>query len=83
MKINGVNRPSIDVPTTTRSMPKSGGTTANTKVAVSSEARKLATAKSPAVSDAAKVGKLRESIANGDFLVDSERVSDRMMAEER
>ncbi|MDB4973015.1 MAG: hypothetical protein JWN48_1356 [Myxococcaceae bacterium] len=83
MKINGVNRPQIDVASTARAVPKSGGTGAGTKVAVSGEARTLAAAKSPAVSDAAKVAKLMSAIARGDFMVDAERVTDRMMTEER
>ena len=83
MKIHGITRPQIDATSTAKPVQRSGSSGTGAKVAVSNEARALAKAKSPAVSDAAKISKLQAAIARGDFMVDAERVTDRMMAEER
>lgn len=83
MKINGIQRPTVDTSTNVkRAAPAKGQGTA-TKVAVSREAKQLAEARAPAVSDAAKVAKLTAAIARGDFMIDADRVVDRMMSEER
>jgi len=50
---------------------------------VSSQAKQLAEARSPHVSDAAKVQRLLAAVARGDFMVSAESVTDRIMAEER
>ena len=83
MKINGINRPQIDVSQNVRRSAYQGGRTPAAKVAVSNEAKQLAEARSPAVSDAAKVARLAQAIARGDFMIDAERVADRMLREER
>jgi flagellar biosynthesis anti-sigma factor FlgM len=82
MKINGINRPQVDAASTARPLPQRGVSGTATRVAVSSEAKKLAEARSPAVSDAAKISKLTAAIARGDFMVSAESVTNRMMAEE-
>ena len=83
MKISGVNRPQVDAASLARAVPQRGATGTATRVAVSHGARQLAEARSPAVSDAAKVARLTQAIAHGDFMVDAERLTDRMMSEER
>jgi flagellar biosynthesis anti-sigma factor FlgM len=82
MKIGGINRPHVDAPARAQQVEQRGATNSNTKVAVSKEARQLAEARSPAVSDAAKVKKLAEAIARGHFAIDAERLMDRMISEE-
>ena len=83
MKINGIQRPTVDVtPGVKRAAPQRGDAPA-AKVAVSKEAKQLAEARAPAVSDAAKVAKLAAAIARGDFMIDADRVVDRMLSEER
>lgn len=82
MKINGVHRPYVDVATHAQRVAQRSATNPATKVAVSNEAKQLAEARSPAVSDAAKVLKLAQAIARGDFMVDAERLADRMLSEE-
>ncbi|MET0284421.1 MAG: flagellar biosynthesis anti-sigma factor FlgM [Polyangiales bacterium] len=83
MRINGIRSPQIDATTTAQRTAPRGGTGQATKVAVSSEARKLAEARAPAVADAAKIQRLLAAVARGDFMVDAEQVTNRMMAEER
>jgi flagellar biosynthesis anti-sigma factor FlgM len=82
MKINGINRPYIDAAAQAKRVPQRGATGQAAKVEVSKEAKQLAEARSPAVSDAAKVLRLAQAIARGDFMVDAERVADRMLSEE-
>lgn len=82
MKINGMQRPQVDTtPGVKRASPQRGGSPA-AKVAVSKEAKQLAEARAPAVSDAAKVARLTAAIARGDFMIDAARVVDRMVSEE-
>lgn len=83
MKINGINRPQVDAAIAARPVAQRAVGSSATKVAVSSEARQLADARAPAASDAAKVQRLSLAVASGDFSVDAERVSERMLAEER
>lgn len=83
MKINGINRPQVDAAVTARPVPQRGVNSSATKVAVSNQAKQLAEARSPYVSDAAKVQRLLAAVARGDFMVSAESVTDRMMAEER
>jgi flagellar biosynthesis anti-sigma factor FlgM len=83
MKINGINRPQVDAAVTARPAAPRGVGSSATKVAVSSQAKQLAEARSPAVSDAAKVQRLLAAVARGDFMVSAESVTDRMLAEER
>jgi flagellar biosynthesis anti-sigma factor FlgM len=82
MKIGGINRPQVDATSRTQQVAQRGVSSSNTKVLVSNEARQLAEARSPAVSDAAKVQRLTEAIARGQFMVDAERLTDRMLNEE-
>jgi len=82
MKINGIHRPYVDAATQAKRVAQRGVTDSATKVAVSNEAKQLAEARSPAVSDAAKVLKLAQAIARGDFMIDAERLADRMISEE-
>ncbi len=82
MKINGIQRPLVDAGTAPQRTAQKGGTDPSTKVAVSSEARKLAEARLPALSDPSKVAMLAKAIAHGDFMVDAERLADRMIQEE-
>lgn len=82
MKVQGIYRPQIDAVTTARPVAARGATDPTTKVAVSNKAKQLAEARSPAVSDAVKVAKLTQAIAHGDFMIDAERLVDRMMSEE-
>lgn len=82
MKIGGINRPHVDAASRAQQVAQRGVKSSNTKVAVSPEARQLAEARSPAVSDAAKVQRLTEAIARGQFMVDAERLTDRMLNEE-
>ena len=83
MKINGINRPQVDAASTARPVTHRGAAGTATKVAVSTEARRLAEARSPAVSDAAKISRLTAAIARGDFMADAEKVASGMLAEER
>jgi flagellar biosynthesis anti-sigma factor FlgM len=83
MRINGINRPPVDAASTARPIPQRSAASAATKVAVSQQARQLAEARAPAVSDAAKVARLMAAVARGDFMVSAERVTDGMLAEER
>lgn len=83
MKINGINRPQVDAASTARPVTHRGAAGTATRVAVSSEAKKLAQARSPAVSDAAKVARLTAAVARGDFMLDAEKVANGMLAEER
>lgn len=83
MKINGIHRPQVDVAQNAKRAVYQGGRTPAAKVAVSNEAKQLAEARSPAVSDAAKVARLAQAIARGDFMIDAERVVDRFLQEER
>jgi len=83
MKINGVNRPQVDAAVTARPAAKRGGSNTATKVAVSSQAKQLAEARSPHVSDAAKVQRLLAAVARGDLMVSAESVTERMMSEKR
>ena len=82
MKINGIHRPYVDAAAAHKRVAQRGIPGQATKVAVSKEAKQLAEARSPAVSDAAKVLKLAQAIARGDFMIDAERLADRMMTEE-
>lgn len=82
MKIGGINRPHVDAAQPAQRVAQRGVKQSDTKVAVSREAKALAEARSPAVSDAAKVKRLTEAIARGQFMVDAERLTDRMVAEE-
>lgn len=83
MKINGIHRPQLDASVGVRRAAQSGGQKPAAKVAVSPEAKQLAEARAPAVSDAAKVARLAQAIARGDFMIDAEKMVDRMMREER
>lgn len=83
MKINGIHRPHVDAAVTANRVVQRGTTSAATRVVVSKEAKQLAQARSPAVSDAAKIQRLLQAVARGDFMVDAERVTERMMSEER
>jgi len=82
MKISGVSRPAVDTSHTMRRVA-ARNVDSGSKVAVSREAKKLAEARAPAVSDAAKIARLTAAIARGDFMVDADRVVERMMQEER
>ncbi len=82
MKINGVNRPYVDVPAAAKPAAQRRTAGPATKVAVSPEAKQLAEARSPAVSDAAKVSRLAKAIARGDFMVDAEKLAERLISEE-
>jgi flagellar biosynthesis anti-sigma factor FlgM len=81
MKISGINRPSVDTSPGTRRVTQRSQEPGS-KVAVSNEAKKLAEARAPAVSDAGKVARLTAAIARGDFFVDANQVADRMLKEE-
>ena len=83
MKISGINRPQLDAAPAAKRPASRGVNNQATKVQVSKEAKQLAEARSPAVSDAAKVQRLTEAIARGQFMVDAERLTDRMLAEEQ
>ena len=83
MKINGIHRPQVDLPVGARRAAYQGGGTPAAKVAVSNEAKQLAEARAPVASDAAKVARLAQAIARGDFMIDAERVVERMLGEER
>jgi len=82
MKISGMNRPSVDKSLSARRIAQRSQDTAGSKVAVSNEAKKLAEARAPAASDAAKVARLTAAIARGDFFMDADQVADRMLHEE-
>jgi negative regulator of flagellin synthesis FlgM len=82
MKINAINRPHVDPPSKAQRAAKSGTTSSDTKVAVSNEARHLAEARAPEVSDASKIQRLADAIARGQFKLDAERLIDRMIADE-
>lgn len=82
MKINGIQRPQVDAGTAPKRVAQRGGTDPSTKVAVSKEARKLSEARLPALSDPTKVAKLAQAIARGDFMIDAERLADKMIQEE-
>lgn len=82
MKINGIHRTPPGHPTSGKRV--AGATSGNpaAKVAVSNQAKLLAEARAPAVSDAAKIARLTQAIARGDFMVDAEHIADRMLSEE-
>jgi flagellar biosynthesis anti-sigma factor FlgM len=82
MKISGINRPSVDTNLSARRVAQRDQGSAGSKVAVSHEAKKLAEARAPAVSDAAKIARLTAAIARGDFFVDANQVAQRMLEEE-
>jgi len=83
MKINGIHRPQLNPSVGVRRSMQTGGQNPAAKVAVSHEAKQLAEARAPAVSDAAKVARLTQAIARGDFMIDADKIVDRMMSEER
>jgi flagellar biosynthesis anti-sigma factor FlgM len=83
MNINGVNRPRGPAALMARSAAKGGVCHTATRGAVSSQAEQLAEARSPHVSDAAKVQRLLAAVARGEFMVSAESVTERMMSEER
>jgi flagellar biosynthesis anti-sigma factor FlgM len=83
MKINGMQRTYAEAPPVAKRAAQQSGPGPATKVAVSNEARQLAEARAPAVSDASKVQKLTAAIARGDFMIDAAQVTERMLAEER
>jgi flagellar biosynthesis anti-sigma factor FlgM len=83
VKIHGVNRPRVHAAVTARPAAKRGVSHKATRVAVSSQAKQLAQARSPHVSDAAKVQRLLAAVARGEFMVSAESVTERMMSEER
>ena len=82
MKINGIHRPQVDTTQGVKHAAPQRGQSPAAKVAVSNEARQLAEARAPAVSDAAKVARLTQAIARGDFMIDADRVVERMVSEE-
>jgi flagellar biosynthesis anti-sigma factor FlgM len=83
MKIHGIHRTSVDAATTVKRVGQRAVQTPAAKVAVSNEAKQLAEARSPAVADAAKVMRLAQAIARGEFMMDAEKIADRMLKEER
>jgi flagellar biosynthesis anti-sigma factor FlgM len=83
MKISGMQRPYIDATTPARRAAPQGGPGPAAKVAVSQEAKQLAEARAPAVSDTAKVQRLSLAIERGSFTIDAGHVADRMLSEER
>lgn len=83
MKIQGIQRPSVDPTPAVRRAAAQPGQSPAAKVAVSKQAKQLAEARAPAVSDAAKVARLTAAIARGDFMMDADKVVDRMLSEER
>ena len=83
MKINGIQRPQVDTTAGVKRAAPQRGESPAAKVAVSKEAKQLAEARAPAVSDAAKVARLAAAIARGDFMIDADRIVDRMVSEER
>lgn len=82
MKINGIRPGSIGSSPSTGRLAKPEAATGASKVAVSSQARRLAEARAPEAPDAAKVARLRQSIASGDFTVDADAVAEKMFKEE-
>lgn len=82
MKINGINRPQVDAATTTKPVAKRGTTEHTTRVAVSNEAKQLAEARSPEVTDAEKIARLAQAIARGEFKVEAQQLAERMLREE-
>jgi flagellar biosynthesis anti-sigma factor FlgM len=83
MKINGIQRPPVDTTAGVKRAAPQRGESPAAKVAVSNQARKLAEARAPEVSDAAKIARLTAAVARGDFMIDAGSVVDRMMSEER
>jgi flagellar biosynthesis anti-sigma factor FlgM len=83
MKIHGIQRPPVETTVGVKRAAPQRGQSPAAKVAVSNEARKLAQARAPAVSDAAKVARLTAAIARGDFMMNADQVVDRMVSEER
>lgn len=83
MKINGIQPPRVETTTSVKRAAPAREESPAAKVAVSSRARQLAEARSPEVTDGAKVERLRASVANGEFRVDAEAVADKMLSEER
>ena len=86
MKVNGPYRPAA-LDTTRGIVRRKDGDDSRTSttetVQVSSEAQALAQARAPESPDMPKVQKLRESIENGTFKPDAERIADAMLREER
>ena len=83
MKISGMQRPYMNTTTSARQPAPQGGPGSAARVAVSQEARQLAEARAPVVSDTAKVQRLSLALERGEFSVDPDQVADRMLAEER
>lgn len=82
MKINGINRTPPGHPASAKRAVGSTPGDSAAKVAVSHQAKLLAEARAPAVSDAGKIARLTQAIARGDFMVDAEHIADRMLSEE-
>ena len=82
MKINGIQRPHVDAASTAKPVAQRGTTESATKVAVSSQAKQLAEARSPEVTDQEKISRLAQAIARGEFKVEAERLAERLLREE-
>ena len=83
MKISGMQRPYMDTTTSTRRAAPQSGPGPAAKVVVSQEAKQLAEARAPAISDTAKVQRLSLAIERGEFTVDAGHVAEQMLVEER
>jgi flagellar biosynthesis anti-sigma factor FlgM len=85
MKVNGPSRPT---PTyQSRGIPRDDGDDARPaspgeRVRLSGQAQAIADARAPESADAAKVARLRDSIQNGSFKIDLDRIVDAMLREE-
>ncbi len=83
MKVNGPSRPSaIYEPRGLVQSDESSPTSSGERVRLSGQAQALADARAPESVDAQKVARLRDSIQNGSFKIDLDRIVRAMLKEE-
>jgi flagellar biosynthesis anti-sigma factor FlgM len=83
MKVNGPSRPSATYePRGVVSNDDARPANPGERVRLSGQAQALADARAPESVDAQKVARLRDSIQNGSFKIDLDRIVDAMLREE-
>jgi len=90
MKINGPNGPNGTAPLRSyqggKQSSKTGGSERSDsadRVDVSSSAQTLASARAPEEPDMDRIQRLKDAIKNGTFVIDHDRIAQRMMDEEQ
>lgn len=90
MKVNGPNGPNGPAPlrsyTGGKTATKTGGSEREQsadRVDVSTSAQTLANARAPEEPDMERIQRLKDAIANGTFVIDHERIAQKMLDEEQ